>query len=248
LAAEESVLRTSLRPGLLKAIAYNESHRTERAALFEIGKVFGPPSGDETLPDEREHLALVLAGEDARAAVAVWDVVAHTLGLPDPRVEQDVVPDGLHPARSGVVRASGTVVGEIGEVDPGVLDVLEIRERVAWLQLDLDLLLALPHGEHTYRRISRFPSSDLDLAFEVDDDVAARAVADAISAAAGELLVRLGLFDVFRGAPVPEGRRSLAFRLRFQAPDRTLTDDELTELRRTVVAAVESDTGATLRA
>ncbi len=66
LAAEESILRTSLRPGLLKAVAYNESHRTEGAALFEVGKVFGPPPAGQTLPDEREHLGVVVAGSDAR--------------------------------------------------------------------------------------------------------------------------------------------------------------------------------------
>ncbi len=141
LAAEESVLRTSLRPGLLRAVAYNESHRTEGVALFEIGKVFGVPRAGTTLPDEREHLAVVLAGAEAIAAVEVWEVLHHTLGLPGAGIDQSQAVVGLHPGRSGVLTLDGTVVGEVGEVDPGVLDALGIRERVAWLQVDLGAAL-----------------------------------------------------------------------------------------------------------
>ena len=247
LAAEESVLRTSLRPGLLRAVAYNESHRTEGASLFELGQVFGVPHPGASLPDEHEHLAVVLAGREAAAAVPVWELIHRTLGLPGPAIDQSQRVGGLHPGRSGLLTLDGRAVGEIGEIDPGVLDAIGINERVAWLQLDLDLALSLPHGKHHYHPISRFPSSDLDLAFEVDDTTPARRVAAAIRGAAGELLVGLSLFDVFRGPPVGDGRRSLAYRLRLQAADRTLTDDDLTAVRRGVVATVEDSLPATLR-
>jgi phenylalanyl-tRNA synthetase beta chain len=246
LAAEESILRTSLRPGLLRAIAYNESHRIDAAALFEIGKAFGVPSAGTTLPDEREHLAVALAGSDAYAVAKVWAVLFETLGLSDVTIDQSAPPAGLHPGRSGVLISGGVLVGEIGEIDPGVLDALGIRERVAWLQLDLGSALAAPHGEHRYHHISRYPSSDLDLAFEVSDSVAASTIATVIREAAGPLLVDLSLFDVFRGHPVPESHRSLAYRLRLQAPDRTLTEEDLSGIQRTVVDGAAS-AGAILR-
>ena len=246
LAAEESVLRTSLRPGLLRAIAYNESHRTDSAALFEIGKAFGVPAAGNTLPDEREHLAVALAGCDATSASKVWSTLAHTLGIADVQINQSAPPLGLHPGRSGVLERHGVIVGELGEIDPGVLDVLGIRERVAWLQLDLGLVLESPHGEHRYSHISRYPSSDLDLAFEVDDSLPASGIDRAIRDSAGPLLVDLSLFDVFRGSPVPEGRRSLAYRLRLQATDRTLTDSDIGGVQRTVVEAL-AEIGAELR-
>jgi len=246
LAAEESVLRTSLRPGLLRAIAYNESHRTDCASLFEIGKTFGVPTAGNTLPDEREHLAVAIAGADALAVSKIWSVLSTTLGLTDIVIEQSTPPAGLHPGRSGVLMSGGVPVGEIGEIDPGVLNALAIRERVAWLQLDLGAALAVPHGEHRYHHISRYPSSDLDLAFEVNDSVAAASIASAIRNAAGPLLVDLSLFDVFRGGVIPEGRRSLAYRLRLQAPDRTLTDTDLGAVQATVVEAL-ARVGAELR-
>jgi phenylalanyl-tRNA synthetase beta chain len=246
LAAEESILRTSLRPGLLRAIAYNESHRIDCAALFEIGKAFGVPAAGTILPDEREHLAVALAGSDAYAVAKAWAVLSETLGLDGVTIDQSTPPAGLHPGRSGVLLSGGVLVGEIGEIDPGVLDALGIRERVAWLQLDLGAALAEPHGEHRYHPISRYPSSDLDLAFEVSDSVAASTIAAAIRDAAGPLLVDLSLFDVFRGYPVPESHRSLAYRLRLQAQDRTLTEQDLSGIQRAVVDGAAS-AGAVLR-
>jgi len=238
LAAEESVLRTSLRPGLLRAIAYNESHRTESVSLFEIGKVFGVPVGGSTLPNECEHLAIALAGREAPAAAQVWKVLAATLALEGITIDQSQPPAGLHPGRSGVLVRGSQFVGELGEIDPAVLDALGIRERVAWLQLDVGAALAEPHGAHRYRHISRYPSSDLDLAFEADNSLPASAVEAAIRSAVGDLLVDLTLFDVFRGPSVPEGQRSLAYRLRLQAADRTLTEQDLGGALRAVIEAV----------
>jgi len=246
LAAEESVLRSSLRPGLLRAVAYNESHRCDGVALFEIGKVFRSPQPGESLPDESEELGVVGAGVDAFAAVGAWQAVADVLAVGDWRLEQVPVA-GLHPGRSAEVVVGGEVVGALGEIDPGVLDALDVRERCAWLEVDLGTLLARPHGERRYRPVSRYPSSDIDLAFEVDDTVAAADVAATIRSAGGDLLASVRLFDVFRGAAVAEGSRSLAYTLRLQAPDRTLTDDEVADVRRQVIEAVETEHGAPLR-
>jgi phenylalanyl-tRNA synthetase beta chain len=108
-------------------------------------------------------------------------------------------------------------------------------------------VLRLPHGERLYRPVSRFPSSDIDLAFEVGDGTPAGAVAQVLRAAAGELLARLELFDVYRGPGIAPGGRSLAFTLRLQALDRTLTDAEVAEVRARCIAAVESALPARLR-
>ena len=95
--------------------------------------------------------------------------------------------------------------------------------------------------------VSRYPSSDIDLAFEVDETTPASDVARAITSAAGDLLANVELFDVFRGNPVADGRRSLAYTMRLQAPDRTLTDDDLATVRQRVIDAVESQLPAKLR-
>lgn len=249
--ASESVLRTSLRTGLLKSVAYNASHRHPGVRLFEIGKVFGRPVAGAQLPDEREHLGVALAGDDAVGAVEVWQVLAESLVLDGHRLEQVPVA-GLHPTRSAEIVATDPdgadrVVGAVGEIDPTVLDRFGIAERVGWLEVDLDLLLDLPHGDHAYHPISRHPSSDFDLAFEVAETTSAAAVERTIVAAAGDLLADVRLFDVYRGAGLPADHRSLAYRLRLQAHDRTLTDADAAEVRAAVVAAVADQHGAALR-
>ncbi len=247
LVAEESVMRASLRPGLLATLAYNASHRMSGLGIFEVGHVYRQPDQPQLLPDEREYLAVALAGRDATDAVGVWSALADALAARDYTLVADD-PAGLHPTRTARIDVAGVVVGHVGEVDPGVLAAFDVPERVAWLEVDLETLLGLPHGEKPYGSVSRYPSSDIDLAFEVDDAVPAAEVEQRLRGAAGDLLVDLSLFDVFRGAPVGEGRRSLAFTLRFQADDRTLTDSEVSQVREACVDAVEGNLPANLRA
>ncbi|MEY2422664.1 MAG: phenylalanyl-tRNA synthetase beta chain [Acidimicrobiaceae bacterium] len=246
LIAEESVLRTSLLPGLLKTIAYNESHRSSDVALFELGHIFRVPAEPQPLPDEREHLAVAIAGAEGPMAVEIWQALGDALDVPDRALVTADAP-GMHPTRTASVLVGGEQIGSVGEVHPRVLEAFEITERVAWLEIDLGRLLELPHGARPYRPVSRYPSSDLDLAFETPDSVPAAALEGALRAAVGPLLARLDLFDVYRGSGVSPGTRSLAYRLRLQAPDRTLTDVEIAEVRGHAIRAVADATGATLR-
>lgn len=247
LVAEESVLRTSLLPGLLKAVRHNVSHRNEDIALFEIGHVFRRPTDpDAELPDEREVFAAIVVGADATEAVTIWRTVCDGLSVPDVDVANAEMP-AMHPTRSGVARVGGEPVGSIGEVDPDVLAAYDIPHRVAWLEVDVERFLAHPHGAPTYTRVSRFPSSDIDLAFEVAEGVSATAVADTIAEAAADLLGFVRLFDTYRGDGVADGSRSLTYRLRLHAPDRTLTDAEVGEVRGSVIEAVQAAYPAELR-
>ena len=242
----EPLLRTSLLPGLLRAVATNGRHQHPDVRLFEVGRVFGPPVAGDVLPHERELVAVALAGADATEAVRVWDVLSAALRLEDVSVEADRRP-GLHPTRAARLVAGGDEVGEIGEVDPDVLTAYEIDGRVGWFAVDLERMLAAPRRAAVFHPISRFPASDIDLAFVVDDATPAAAVERALRGAGGELLVDIGLFDVFRGAQLGAGKRSLAYRLRFNALDHTLTDEEVGDVRRRCIEAVESSLPATLR-
>ena len=248
--ASESVLRTSLMPGQLKSIAYNQSHRSPKPRFFEAGTVFlAPQENDrgEMLPDEHEYLAVALAGEEAPAAIAVLNLLADALALPNVQVRNADSLAGMHPTRSGEVVIAGRTRGVVGEISPSVLRTFGIDGRVAWLQLDLTEVLNGPHGKRSYRPVSKFPSSDMDLAFVVPDETGADRVRNTISKAAGDLLVELSLVDIYRGAGVDDGARSLAFRLRFQANDRTLTDDEITNTREAIISAVAKQNNGNLR-
>lgn len=253
---EESVLRTSLLPGLLRSIAFNAARRSPEVAFFEIGHVFVRPvevraveGQDALLPDEHERLAIALAGPEGGVLEAkhLLDTLSEGLRLAAVTLAATSAA-GLHPGRAAAVAVSGTIVGLVGEVDPRVTDAWGVPGRVGYLDLDLRALLAAERRPLEQAPVSKFPSSDIDLAFVAPDDVPAASVEAALRDAGGALLVGLALFDVYRGAGVGAGMRSLAYRLRFCALDRTLTDADVAEVRERAITAVASATGAALRA
>lgn len=256
LVAEESVLRPSLLPGLLKALVTNASHRHADVELFEIGHVFIPPPADRLPAEgaspvlsggyEPERLAVLLGGADATAAVRVWHALAGGLRLAEISIQAAVGP-GLHPGRCAAVAAGGHQLGFVGELDPEVVAAHGLGERVGWLEVDLGAMLTGPRLASSYRPVSRFPSADVDLAFEVAEEVSASCVEATLRESVGELLESLVLFDVFRGVQLGPGRRSLAWRLRLSALDRTLTDEEIVAVRRRAISKVESSHSAKLR-
>ncbi|MCU1375600.1 MAG: pheT, partial [Actinomycetia bacterium] len=188
LVADESLLRTSLLPGLLRSLAYNASHRELGVWLFEVGNVFRLPPAGQQLPDEREVVSVVLGGGDATDAVSVWNVLVEGLLLRDTRLEATEEP-GLHPTRTARIFVDDELAGFVGEVDPAVLEASAIPERVGWLEVDLRTLLQSPHGPDQLVGVSRLPSSDLDLSFEVEEATPAGAVLHTMRLAGVDLLV-----------------------------------------------------------
>jgi phenylalanyl-tRNA synthetase beta chain len=243
LVADESLLRTSLRPGLLRSLKYNQSHRASRIGLWEIGHVY--PTSGQQLPDEYEQLIIMVAGGDATVALSQWNALCDALSV-GAQLDQNVVPPGLHPTRSASLTRGKKIVGVVGEVDPFVLDTLGIEGRVSILEVDLTTVLNETPKPVQARDVNRFPSSDLDLAFVMSEDIPAVQLQRAIRQAAGKKLVDLDLFDVYRGAGVPDNHRSLAFRLRLQQPGGTMTETDIADVQHACIAAAEK-VGAQLR-
>jgi phenylalanyl-tRNA synthetase beta chain len=262
LRAEESVLRPSLLPGLVAAAAHNVARGRADVALFEIGRVFlasetvlDPTSA---LPHELEAIAGVLTGYERRAPVEpdrpvdVYDAVglvralADGLGVADLRLEPEVVP-GLDPKASGRVYAGPDGVGVVGVVAPGAAAASGLSDGAVAFELDLDALTRAARVDREFHPLSSFPPSVIDLAFVVGDDVRAAQVIATLQTALGDLLESVRCFDEFRSEQLGEGRRSLAFALRFRAPDRTLTVAEVGELRQRGIDAVVAAHAADLR-
>jgi phenylalanyl-tRNA synthetase beta chain len=226
------------------------------------------------LPGERELLCAVFAQEadNARLAVASWLVLADAFRLDPVRLippGEGLPPlPGLHPTRSAHlvvpshdegVADGALLIGSVGEIDPDVATTFGLTRtagnataarRIGWLEVDLGLLFdetRVPRRQVVASAVSRFPSSDIDLAFVVDDQHPADVVADTLRKTAGDLLESVRLFDVYRGTGITDGARSLAYRLRFCSPVRTLTDEEVGELRAQCIDSVEREFGAVLR-
>jgi phenylalanyl-tRNA synthetase beta chain len=259
LRAEESVLRTRILPGLLRAAARNQARGLADLALFEIGRVFlAPAKRGALLPDEPTHVGVVMAGivrrgpveddrpVDAYDAVDVVRQLLEGVEVADGRVESAPRP-GFHPGRAASVLVGATEIGVVGEVDPDLLTGLELTGPVVALEVDLDMLLEADRRDRAFRPPSTYPPSNIDLAFVVAEEVEADAVGATLRQTGGDLLEDVRLFDVFRAETIGAGRKSLAFALRFRAPDRTLTDDEVGKLRQRCIDAVAKKHGGELR-
>jgi phenylalanyl-tRNA synthetase beta chain len=276
LSEEEPGLRTTLLPGLLATLARNLSRGQRDVAVFEHGSVFpgdrrtpAPIPGvdarpdDETLaallgavPPQPWHVAVALTGNreprgwwgpgrpaDWADAVQAARVVAATAGVELTVRAGDLAP--WHPGRCAELLVGDTVVGHAGELHPRVLAALELPARTCAMELDVDALppAPIPVGPP----VSTFPPVLVDLALVVPDEVPAAAVEAALREGAGELLESLRLFDLYTGAPVPPGSRSLAYALTLRAPDRTLTGEEANAARDAASALAVERTGAVLR-
>ncbi len=233
LSTEAAALRTALAPSLVEAARYNVSVGNGEIALFEIARVYRAAQG--RLPDERWHVAGIVEGGFADAKWAVQQLY-RALNV-EPGFERAAEPF-LHPGKS-----ARTAEGWVGELHPSLLDG-------AWgaFELDVDALVAAAPEAVEFEEVSPFPEVRQDLAFVVDDSVPAAALAAAMREAAGSELRSVAVFDEYRGEQTGAGRRSLAFRVAFGSPERTLTDEEAAVVRERIVDALAERFGAVLRA
>lgn len=212
-----------------------------------------------SVPPQPRHLGLLLTGSAVRRgwwgpgrpvdwsdAVAAVTGLAAALAVPVEVVADELAP--WHPGRCArLVAGQGEIVGYAGELHPAVLARLGLPERTCAAEVDLDVLIAASAGEHQMAAFSTQPAALSDIALVVEESVTAGQVEAALRAGAGELLTDVTLFDVYAGEQVGAGRRSLAYRLTFRAPDRTLTTDEVNARRDAAVARAAEALGAVQR-
>jgi phenylalanyl-tRNA synthetase beta chain len=274
---ERAELATTLLPGLLEMLARNRSRGVADLALYHLGQVTLPharplampepgvadrPTDAEyaqikaALPAQPLHVAVVLAGDRepsgwwGRGRPAAWEdaVEAGRLVGRVAGVELRVTKAALapwHPGRCAALRVGDWVVGHAGELHPKVIEALELPPRTCAMELDLD---AIPLTDaRPAPLVSPYPPISVDVALVAGADVPAAELADALADGGGELVEDVRLFDVYSGEQVGEGRRSLAYTLRFRAADRTLTSEEANAARDAAVAVAADRFGAALR-
>jgi len=233
LSNEAAALRTSLRGSLVDAARHNVAVGNGDIALFEVARVY-LQGGEDGMPDERWHVGGIVEGGFADAKWAVEQIYG-ALKL-EPSYER-TSETFLHPGK-----AARTGEGWVGELHPALL-------AGAWgvFELDVDALAVRAPEAADFEEVSPFPEVRQDLAFVVDEDVPAAAVAAAIREAGGPELRHVAVFDEYRGEQIGAGRRSLAFSVSFGSPERTLTDEDVAPRRAAIVDALAQQFGAELR-
>ncbi len=255
ISSDLAVMRTSLWPGLLKALLYNQKRQQTRIRLFEQGLNFIP--ADKGLQQEA-YLGGVVTGSVlpeqwgvAVQAVDFFDLkgdIEALLALTNAAETFSFVAathPALHPGQCARINRKGTAIGWLGALHPRVAQALDIEGDIFVFELRLqDLLLA---QAPTFSELSRFPGSRRDIAVVLDETITAQAVRDCICQYGGELLRDVALFDVYRGKGVPEGQKSLAFRLNLQDFSSNLTDSRVEETVSGILAGLAEKFSATLR-
>ena len=268
LSEEQSVMRPLLLPGLLDAARHNTAHGRPALALFESAHVYsrsgpldaiasGSPGG-ATPALERHHLGVLqtealpggwrsdASGADFFSARALLEAVLEVAGL-EWSAADEAAPF-LHPGRAASVVAGGRNIGWLGELHPLVADEWDLAGPVAGFEIDADAVVELTEGQaRAYRDVTSFPAVLQDIALVVGEQTPAAAVEAAVREGGGDLLESVEIFDVYHGEQVGEAEKSLALRLSFRAPDRTLTDAEVAE-RRAAIEAALAGIGGRLRA
>jgi phenylalanyl-tRNA synthetase beta chain len=231
IAVELTALRTSLLPSLVEAARHNVDAGADGIALFEIARVY---LSNGELPDERLHLAAIAEGGFARAK-GVVEALYEALKA-EPRFER-AEHSLLHPGKT-----ARTSAGVLGELNPRVL-----AGEWGALELDLETLFAEAREPVTYEDVISYPAVRQDLAFVVPEEVEAGQLVDAAREAAGPELREVEIFDVYRGEQAGEGKKSIAFSVAFQSPERTLSDEDAAALRQKIADALAERFSAVLR-
>jgi phenylalanyl-tRNA synthetase beta chain len=261
---ERSTLRTSLIPHLLEVASYNRNRNTDDVAVFEIGKVFVTDEGSLTkLPDERLMLAILLTGKrqethwsgksgdvDFYDLKGVFENVIGYLGMSQSMSYTAAQPDGFHPGRTAHITLEtpegSRIIGTLGQLHPTIQQKKDLADTYV-LEVEFESLSSYADDNITYSPLPRYPSIGRDLAVVVGRDVQVGELTAKVKEVADSLLESIQVFDIYTGDRLGADKKSVALALIYRTPERTLTDEEVSELHAQVVAALELSFGAELR-
>jgi len=259
LTEDQGVMRTTLVPSLLETAARNLAYRSEDLALFELRPVFQPIAGAD-LPQESLRLTAILCG---RREPLGWSQSDAKADFFDMKGAVEELLSGLrvtgltwdshsnepyyHPGKSCALYCGNRLLGTLGELHPEVLYEFDLGQSAILCDLDIESLFEIGPGKIRFQPLSRYPDVQRDSAFLVDAEITAQQVFAVLGRVKIKDLEKIELFDVYAGAGIPAGKKSLAIRASYRALDRTLTDELIQNLHGKLVRAMEKELSAELR-
>ena len=267
LAIEQSCMRTTLIPSMLRALKVNLSRQQKSVTSFELGSVFFPKAYDSfTALEEKQHLVILMWGESAKrwnAAPRPYDIFDVKGLLESIAAEMrwhfefaknaDTVP-WLHPGVQAAVSVDGKTVGFFGELHPGVAEAFKVENPVFIADLDMTALNAVPSAGIHFEALPKFPASSRDLALVISSDITFDAISKAVEENRPEILESWELFDIYKGKQIVDGLQSVAMTFVYRDPKardakegRTLTDEEIQTAHAQLTTALQKALGAQMR-
>jgi phenylalanyl-tRNA synthetase beta chain len=258
LAKESAEMRLSLLPGLIDNLRLNLAQKAETLHAYHLGKIFRLGAAGQS--EERQCLAALLHGPRGRNGLRFGDLPAPGFldckglveGILDllhcaaPVTWSPEASGILHPGRAAALHCANRKLGYLGQIHPDVCDELGLPPFLVF-ELDFDGLLQYAPRQITARSLPRFPSVERDFALVVDRAFSSQQIIDWVRSRGEGLIEEVSVFDQYLGAPVPEDKKSLAYKISYRAEDRTLTDAEVNALHQKLVGQIGERFGATLR-
>ena len=248
LGEDTSVMRTTALPSMLDILSRNMAYRNKSVKLYELAKIYLPKEG-QLQPEEPKILVLGSYGEnvDFFSIKGELEAIFSALRIKKASYVADHNNPSYHPGRCAAVSVDGILVGYIGQLHPLVAENYDMDAPVYCAEINMELLMGQQLPEPTYKPLPKFPTVSRDLAIVCNENVTVAEAEAVIRKSAGKLLRDVALFDIYRGANIGEGKKSLAFSLSLRADDRTLTDADSEQVVTNILAALSKELDAALR-
>lgn len=258
---DRAVLRQSMLPSMLEIARYNQARHNKPLAFYEIGKIFLGSGQENTLPIESEKMTVLVSGQKTTdtwsAKGAPYDFY-DLKGILESYFEAVRIGDKItfeaetdlsfmHPGRTARVLLEEQDIGFVGQLHPTLAKEFDLDIATFFAEIDLDMIVEFAKPELIQAPLAKFPATSRDLALLVADTVSHQELVNIIEGSAGPDLVKLDLFDLYRGDNLEKGKQSLAYHLTFQNPGKTLTDKEVTTSMEKIIKALEEVEGLEVR-
>lgn len=246
LGEETSVMRTTLIPNMLDVISTNISHKVEEVSAFECGNTFIPQEG---LPIETKKYCVGMYGKEVDFFVlkGVIESVLNNVGLKGYEIEPETTNLTFHPGRCAKIVYNNIYIGNFGELHPDVIENYNLGQRVYVAEINIDTVFENLNLTKSYNPLPKYPSTSRDIALIVKDEVFVKQIEDIIKANGEDLVESYKLFDVYKGAQIEEGHKSIAYSITYRSKDKTLTDEDVAKVHEKILSELSEKLNANLR-
>ncbi|MGL5152349.1 MAG: phenylalanine--tRNA ligase subunit beta [Clostridium sp.] len=248
LGEDYSVMRTSTLPSMMECLGRNYSRNNDYVRLFEIGKTYIPNEDEFNLPTENNVLTVGLYGKaDYIDIKGIVEEILEILGVNKVKYEREGNNPSYHPGKTAKLIVNRREAGVLGEIHPDVSENYGIDVPVFVCELNLDVIYGASNLSRAYKALPKFPAVTRDIALLVDDELLSQEIEMTIRQTGGTLVEKVELFDIYKGAQIPEGKKSIAYAIAYRDEQKTLTDKDVNKVHDKILRALQFKLGATLR-
>ena len=248
LGEDYSVMRTTTLPSIMESLGRNYSRNNDYVRLFEIGRTYIPNEDQTKLPTEKNVLTIGIYGDcDYLDLKGIVENVIDGLGITKAKYVRESENPSYHPGKTASLMVRNKKVGVFGEIHPDVTENYGIDVDCYVAELDLDVLFEASSTTKTYKPLPKFPAVTRDIALLCDDSILVAEIEETIRKAGGNLVEKVQLFDIYKGAQIPEGKKSIAYAIAYRDEKKTLEDKDIAKVHDKILKALEHKLGAVLR-